>query len=197
MFHQLTLALAACLLLSGAAQAATLINTGTPDGTAFAGTIDSSNFLAMQFNATDAWRIDGVAAHLSDGGAGGHFALSLYQDSATHLPGDLIASTTVSFTADGWNGASSLAWQLTSGNSYWLGVEGVDGYFNAPAGGLSMPGATAFADGSNQGAYQRYAGIQFGLQVTGAVPEPASVALMLVGLMAVGAAASSRKRTPR
>jgi hypothetical protein len=192
MLRKLILAFTACLLMVGASQATTLIDTGTPDGTAFAGVVDSSDFLAVQFNATDAWRIDGLVAYLTGGQVGDHVALSLYRDAVTHVPGELIASTTVSFNADGWNGASGLGWQLASGSSYWVGVEGVDGYFNAPAGGLSMPGATAFADGSHQGAYQAYPSIQFGLQVTGAVPEPGSLALLLAGLVVVGGAAGSR-----
>jgi hypothetical protein len=191
MLRKLSLALAASLLLAGAAQAATLIDTGTPTGVGYPGIVDSNDFLAVQFTATDAWRIDGVAAYLT-GSGGDHFALALYQDAVTHVPGDLVASTTVSFAADGWNGASALGWQLTSGSSYWLGVESVDGSFIAPVGGLTMPGATAFSDGSHQGAYQPYAGIQFGLQVTGAVPEPASIALLLAGLALVGAAARPR-----
>jgi hypothetical protein len=125
---------------------------------------------------------------------GNVFALTLYQDAASHVPGDLIARTTVSFSADGWNGASALGWQLTSGSRYWLGVEGVDGYLSTPAGGLTMPGATAFADGSHQGAYQSYPGLQFGLQVTGAVPEPASLALLLIGLGVVAGSAVQRAK---
>jgi hypothetical protein len=197
MIKKLTLALAAALALAGTAQAATLLDTGTPDGSGFAGTVDSSNFLALQFKATDAWRVDGIAAYLSGGQPGEHFALSLYQDTSSHLPGDLIASTSVSFNADGWNGAAALGWQLTSGNSYWLGVEGLAGSFIAPVGGLTMPGLTAFADGSHQGAYQAYAGIQFGVQLTGAVPEPAALGLLLLGLLGVAAATRHQRRSTR
>ena len=202
MFRKLTLVLATSLLLAGtthtAAQATTLIDTGTPDNSLFAGTVDSSNFLALQFSAAQAWRIDGIAAFLSGGQAGEHFALSLYRDAASHLPGELIACTALSFAADGWNGAAALGWHLPTAGVYWLGVEGVDGSFNAPAGGLVMPGATAFADGSQLGAYQAYNGLQFGLRVTGAVPEPASIALLLAGLVVVAAAASAKvRRSPR
>ena len=206
MFRKLTLVLATSLLLAGAthtaAQATTLIDTGTPDNSLFAGTVDSSNFLALQFSAAQAWRIDGIDAFLTGGQAGDHFALSLYRDATNHLPGDLIASTALSFVADGWNGAAALGWYLPTAGVYWLGVEGVDGSFNAPGGGLVMPGSTAFADGSHLGAYQAYNGLQFGLRMTGEVPEPTSIALLLAGLvamaMAMAIAASAKvRRSPR
>lgn len=197
MFRQLSLALATGLLLAGAthgnAQAATLIDTGTPDNSQFAGAVDGSNFLALQFTAAQAWQIDGISTFLAGGQPGEHFSLSLYRESAGHLPGELIASTAVSFAADGWNGATALGWQLPTAGRYWLGLEGVDGSFNAPTGGLRMPGATAFADGSRNGAYQAYAGLQFGLQMTGAVPEPASIALLLAGLLVVGTTAKAKQ----
>lgn len=202
MFRKLTLVLATSLLLGGAthiaAQTTTLIDTGTPDNSLFAGTVDSSNFLALQFSAAQAWRIDGIAAFLAGGQAGEYFALSLYQDATNHLPGELMASTALSFAADGWNGATALGWYLPTAGVYWLGVEGVDGSFNAPAGGLVMPGTTAFADGSHLGAYQAYNGLQFGLRMVGAVPEPASTALLLAGLVVVATAASAKvRRSPR
>jgi|GEM_PF-721682 len=195
MFKQLTVALAATLMLAGSASAANLLDTGTPNGSTFAGTVDTTDFLALQFNAPSAWQIDSIAAFLTGGNAGDHFSVSLYQDAA-NLPGDLLASAKVSFAVDGWNGVSGLGWQLPSAGLYWLAVEGTtleavpglpvpDGAFQAPAGGLSMPGATAFASG---GAYQA-APLQFGLQVTGAVPEPMSVLMLACGLIGVVIAA--------
>ena len=97
---------ATALLLASAAlpaAAATLIDTGLPNGSKPAGTVDSSKFLAVEFTTYQPWAIDGP---------------------------------------------------------------------------------TAFAAGSD---YQAYPGLQFGLQVSGAVPEPASVALLLAGLALLGA----------
>ena len=196
MFKQLTVALAATLLLAGTADAASLLDTGTPNGSTFGGTVDTADFLALQFNASSAWQIDGIAAFLTGGNAGDHFAVSLYQDAASHLPGDLLASAKVDFSADGWNGVAGLGWQLPSAGLYWLAVEGTtleavpglpmpDGAFVAPSGGLSMPGPTAFAAG---GAYQA-APLQFGLQVTGVVPEPTSALMLALGLIGVAVAA--------
>jgi len=199
MLHKLTTALAASMLVAGAASATTLIDTGIPDGSLAGFALDATDFLAVEFDAPTAWRLDSIGAYLVGGNPGDHFAVSLYRD-ALGLPGDLIASTQVSFVSDGWNQISFLGWHLPAAGSYWLGLEGTvseaipgipvpDGSFIAPAGGLTMPGATAFSDGSYQG-YQSDPTIQFGLQVTGAVPEPASVAMMLLGIGLVGVASA-------
>jgi len=205
MLRKLTVALAASVLAASAASAATLIDTGTPDGSQAGFAVDVTDFVAVQFNAPSAWRLDDIGAYLVAGNPGDHFAVSLYRD-ASGLPGDLIASAQVSFVADGWNHISSLAWQLPAAGSYWLALEGTmvesvpglpvpDGSFIAPAGGLTMPGTTAFSDGSYMG-YQLQAGIQFGLEVIGAVPEPASISLMLLGVALVGVV-SVRARSRR
>ncbi|MCV2353385.1 PEP-CTERM sorting domain-containing protein [Paucibacter sp. B2R-40] len=191
-----TIALAAVLALSGAAQAASLIDTGSPDASKPGYVLDTANFLAVQFKADAAWQIDGLSAYLSGGNAGEHFTVALYADSSSHLPGDLLASSLAEFSADGWNSSAALNWSLPTAGNYWLALEGAtketipglpepDGSFVATAGGLSMPGLTAFSDGGLAG-YQASPGIQFGLQVTGAVPEPTSYLLLLVGLGVIG-----------
>lgn len=202
----LALACTAVLLATTAlpAAASTLIDTGTPNGSLPAGVVDSSNFLAVKFSAASPWSIDSVAAYLAGGQAGDQVALSLYT-SAAGLPGETLASVVVSFGGDGWNGASSLGWQLPAAGSYWLGLEGVvaenppnsgnfvpQGSFLAPSGGITMPGATAFSAGSG---YTAYPGLQFGLQVAGTagvVPEPTTWALLLVGLGVMAATATRR-----
>jgi hypothetical protein len=193
MIHKPTLVLAAALL-ANAAGATTLINTGTPDGSQLAYALDSSNFLAVAFDAPQAWRIDSVAAFLAGGVPGDHFTVALYQD-APGKPGDLLAAATVSFDADGWNAASGLAWTLPGAGHYWLALEGADGAFTASAGGLAMPGVTAFADGGFLG-YQAYPGIQFGLQVAGAVPEPTTGLLLLAGLGLLAGGLGRRQHPP-
>ncbi|MCV2360012.1 PEP-CTERM sorting domain-containing protein [Paucibacter sp. TC2R-5] len=192
-----TITLAAVLALFGTAHAASLIDTGSPDASKPGYALDTSNFLAVQFNAGAAWHIDGLSAYLSGGKAGEHFTVALYADSSAHLPGDLIAASTVEFSTDGWNKSSALNWSLPTAGSYWLALEGAtkevipglpepDGSFVANAGGLTMPGLTAFSDGGFAG-YQASPGIEFGLQITGAVPEPSSYLLLLAGLGLVGA----------
>lgn len=193
MIRKLTLALVTALL-ADAAGATTLIDTGTPDGSQLAYALDSSNFLALAFDAPQVWRIDSVAAYLAGGVLGDHFTVALYQD-ALGKPGGLLAAATVGYGADGWNGASGLAWTLPGAGHYWLALEGVDAALTAPAGGLAMPGATAFADGGNLG-YQAYPGIQFGLQAAGAVPEPTTVLLLLAGLGLLAGTERRRQQPP-
>lgn len=200
-----SLALAgAAVLLAAAAlpvAAATLIDTGTPNGSLPSGVADSSNFLAVKFSAASAWAIDSVATYLGGGLAGDQLAIALYADAAG-LPGDPLARVVVDFSGDGWNSASDLGWQLPAAGSFWLGIEGVllevpvnsgnfvsKGGFQLPSGGITMPGTTAFAAGSG---YTAYPGLQFGLQITGAVPEPTTWALLLAGLGVVAAGASRR-----
>ena len=203
----LALAGAAVLLAAAAlpAAATTLIDTGSPSASRPAGAVDSSNFLAVQFNAANAWAIDSVATHLGGGQAGDQVAIALYADAAG-LPGDPLARVVVDVGSDGRNRSAALGWQLPAAGSYWLGIEGVllevpvnsgnfvsKGAFQLPSGGITMPGATAFAAGSG---YTAYPGLQFGQQMTGAVTEPTRWALQLAGLGLVAAGASRRAARP-
>ena len=182
MLRQSTISLAASLLLAvsaagltSGAQAAVPFTTGTPNGSGATYSVNANDWLAVRFDVASTYTLTGVAAYLTGGNVGEQFALSLYDD-APGKPGSLLNSATVSFAGNGWNGANGLSWTLAAG-SYWLGVEGIDGSFQAPSGGLTMPGPTAYADGS-AGGYKTDS-LQFGVT---AVPEPATQALLLVGI---------------
>jgi hypothetical protein len=181
----------AALALAQGALAATLVDTGTPNGSKFALSVDSSDFIAAQFTATNTWAVDGVSAFLTGAQDGDHAAFTLYEDNSGRV-GDAIASTTFAMGADGWNGTTGLGWALTAGRVYWLGVEGVDAALAATAGGNTMPGLTAFSSTGFSSGYSAYP-LQFGLQITGAVPEPATTLLLLAGIGALGLKARRRQ----
>ena len=178
---------AAAWLLTGAvsASAALPVDTGTPSGVSFAYAFDASDFYAGQLSLTAATQIDSIAAHVVGGSSGETFTVVLYSDSDAHLPDTALYAATATFTVDGWNGISGLSgWNLAAG-SYWVGLEigALDTLGSATGNALLDRGTpqpllrTAFNPGSAYSASP----VDFGLQVA-AVPEPASVALMLAGL---------------
>ena len=182
----LSLTTAAWLLTGAASASAALpVDTGTPNGAPFAYAFDSSNSYAGQVTLIEATQVASIAAHVVGGSAGETFTVSVYSDSAAHVPETALYAATATFAVDGWNGISGLSgWNLAAGN-YWIGLEigALDTLGTATGNALLDSGTphsllrTAFNSGSGYSASP----VDFGLQVA-AVPEPASVALMLAGL---------------
>ena len=179
---------AAAWLLAGAApaRAALPFDTGAPSGAPFAYAFDSSDFYAGLVTLDEAAQLSSIAAHMVGGSAGETFTLTIYSDSATHLPDTALYAATATFTVDGWNGVAGLSgWNLAAG-SYWVGLEigALDTLGTATGNALLDRGTprplaqTAFNSGSGYVSSP----VDFGLQVS-AVPEPANVALMLAGLV--------------
>lgn len=207
--HALKLAAATAIVLALPlqAQAYDVVNTQVPAGGLFmSNTIDSANWLAEKFTVSGNTQIDSIAAYLlSDdvaGDTGKTFTIALYADNG-NLPAMNFAAvnqgqlfqTTASYLANGWNGASNLNWAIGAG-SYWVALEGGSdansaAYLQAPTGALPAAQAVAFYAGG-----QRYAATglsdTFGLQVT-AVPEPASLALLLTSLGVLGMAFTGKR----
>ena len=191
-----SIALTTLLMAAGHAQAAFVVDTGTPTGGVInALVLDSANSFAGLVNFSQASTINSINSYLLDnsGGYGGNYQVSLYSNNAGKV-GGLLDSATETYTADGWNSASALNWAVNSGN-YWVAIEGAtDGSSNfvAPVGTPSSLLSTAFNDGTthlNSG-YKVYNGLNFGLQVdataVAAVPEPGEYMLMLLGLGMMG-----------
>ncbi|WP_077033775.1 PEP-CTERM sorting domain-containing protein [Pelomonas sp. KK5] len=215
-FNRAALALvaAACFASQANAATTTVLDTGKPSGGVVGAlSIDAVDWMAESFTLSSKTTIDSVLTYVQstafDEGQG--FTVALY--AATSKGGALVPA--INFFADqqgqlqqfsatftgngGWIGQSGLNWTLDAG-TYFIAVEtdgnGVQGLV-LPTGGLSrLPGAVAYyTGGSGYDADPSVAADAFGLRVTAvsAVPEPASMALMLLGMAGVAAAAGRRR----
>ena len=191
----LSLLAAAPLLLTsvGPARAALVVDTGAPNGSPVgAVTLDATDFHAGQVAFEQNVSLRSILAHVLGGSAGETFSLALYDDSATHLPGNALYRATAAFDADGWNGVSGLVGWTAAAGTYWIGIGLSTGDTlgaGSATGALLDVGAprplarTAFDDGSGWRAGARP--LSFGLQVdvgAQAVPEPNSLLLLLAAL---------------
>lgn len=192
-------ALALASLLPANSQAAQIVNAVVAAPSLIgANSVDGADWLAESFALASAATIDSIAVQVLDADpgsdAGQSFLLAVY-GSVNGLPGlnfnapnqGQLFSTSLSYTADGWTGASGLQWQLPAGN-YWLAVEagsdaGAVTSLVLPTGAQPAPAGVAFYSGSN--AYAATGGSDaFGLRIdtVAAVPEPSTAALLLLGL---------------
>jgi hypothetical protein len=193
-----SLSAAALLALAPLARAATVIDTGAPNGAA-AGALafDGSDWVAAQVSFADAATIDAVAGHLLGGTAGETFDIALYEGGAA--PGAPLFTTTATFGADGWNGASGLDWTVAPG-SYWIEFEvnWNDTLGSTPTStgalfdtGVARPVQTATTPDwgfSYAGSAQ-----SIGLQVS-VVPEPTGALQVLAGMLLLTSMAFARRR---
>jgi hypothetical protein len=179
--------LAGLMFIAGQANAALVVDTGTPDGNGFGYLISANDFIAGQVTFAQDLTINSIQTYLDAGNAGDSFTVSLYSDNGNKV-GSLISSFDATYTGTGWNGSSALN-QSVSAGSYWIGIEeNAFATFVAVTNVATPLAHTAFADGSNLGAYQSADGMKFGLQVdaVAAVPEPESYAMLLAGLGLMG-----------
>ena len=199
------------------ADAQSVFNTGAPTGSLIgANSIDATDWIAESFTLSAPTTITGVKAFVNstfdDSDAGQPFTVALYAASGpagAQLP-DLnffadgqnqLGQFTASYSAGGgWVGQDGLNWTLGAG-TYFIAIEtdgnGVQGLV-LPTGDLGhLPGSVAFYTGGNGYASDPAVSTDaFGLQVSGvaaAVPEPATLAMMLLGLGAIGFLARRRK----
>ena len=193
-----TLAAAAALALAPSAQAALVVDTGTPDGSAAGSLVfDGSDWVAAQVDFASAATIDALAAHMLGGTAGETFDISLYDGGAT--PGAQLFATTATYGADGWNGASGLSWTVAPG-SYWIEFEvnGNDTLGSTPTStgalldtGVAHPVPTATTP--DWGFTYDASAQSIGLQVS-VVPEPAAALQLLAGMLLLSTLSFARRR---
>ena len=215
-FRALALAVASVLAVAAPAEAASIVDrTVASPSLAGANSVDAADWVAQSFVLTAATTIGSIAVQVADASpgtdAGQAFLLAVYADSAG-LPGlnfnaddqGRLDAVNVVYSADGWNLASGLQWQLAPG-TYWLAVEagsdaGAVTSLVLPTGAQPAPQGVAFYSGASAYA-PTVSGDAFGLRIdsaaaVAAVPEPGSWMLTLAGLSCL-AALKRRRAAPR
>ena len=190
--------LTALLATASLAHAATVVDTGTPNGPAVGSLVfDGSDWVAARVDFASASTVDAIAGHILGGSAGETFDISLYGGGAK--PGAQLFTTTATYGADGWNGASGLAWTVAPG-SYWIEFEvnWNDTLGNTPTAtgalfdtGVAHPVPTATTP---DGGFTYDASAQsIGLQVS-VVPEPTGALQVLAGMLLLTSMSVVRRR---
>lgn len=197
MIKQLLAALSTAALFALPAHAASAVDTGTPVGSGLPLVFDGSDWVAAKVSFAQATVIDAIAGHILGGAAGETFDISLFSGSSGNGPGTLVSTTTATYGASGWNGASGLDWTVAAGD-YWIEfeIQGAD-----TLGGSSVTGALfdvgvanplTTASTSDGGFTYDTSAQSIGLQVS-TVPWPASGSLMLAGLGLLSAFGLARR----
>ena len=183
-------------------RAAYLIDTGPAVYTSGGLALSSQQKLAGWFNLTKNSTLKSIEGYI--GGFGGNANISIYSN--IFDPNTLVFSSPFSTKAsyfnggDTWQGAYNLNWNLNPG-SYWVAFSS-DGFDWMSFTGIPNP-LSGYASASNYTSWQwQMSGNSFGVRIagsqgsdtTGGVPEPATWAMMIVGLGAVGATMRGKAR---
>lgn len=188
---------AAMLASAGIAQADPILDTGAGGtGTARAASITDTRSLAGYFELTNAVTVDGIYGWIG-GDEGARLTANIYSE-VDFVPATKLFSTDFVNTGSiGWQGTSSLNWNLKAG-SYWVVFSAADGDHTSfmPSG---VPNPLIAYIGGADGGWRRLREQNLGIRLTGttggAVPEPASWAMLIGGVGLAGSAL--RRRKPR
>ncbi len=200
--------LAGVLLLAGAsreAQASLVLDSGTPDNSKPALSLDGNDYYAAEFNLSAGQTITGIQGYITGGDTGvvgDTFTISIYANNpSTSLPavsGGALFSQQASYQADGWTGLTNLSTTLSGAGQYWVAFE--VGAADSTAGLLlpivasngSAP-ALKYAFDAGSG-YTAMTGDNFGVQVS-AVPLPPALLLFASGILGTGGLLRRRETT--
>ena len=200
------LSIAALLAATHLAHAATVVDTGAPDGSAVgAVAFDSIDWTAAQVSFAQASSVDAIRGHVLGGAAGETFDISLFADDAAQGPGTLLYTTTATFGSDGWNGAAGLSGWTVAAGSYWIEfeIQGADTLGSSSATGalldLGAPAPLAVTASTSDGGSSYAAdALSIGLRVDAsaapAVPEPAAILQLAAGATLLASLALVRRR---
>jgi hypothetical protein len=196
MFKLITTAsLAIAMFIAGQANAALIVDTGTPNQTSLGSILTVNDYFAGQVTFSQASTINSIQTFLTldtpSGFAADSFTVALYSNTINNTVGSLINSFTANYSATGWNGVSNIN-ELVSAGKYWIAFEGDSSGASYIAANAPNPLAlTAFASSSS---YSNYP-MSFALQVdaVAAVPEADSYAMLVLGLGIMGFMSRRRK----
>lgn len=187
---------AATIAWTGVAQAGTIVDTGAGySSTSNSSSITSSHQVAGYFELSKAVTVNGVFGWIG-GAEGARLTASIYSE-IDFVPADLLYSTNFVNTGNvGWQGNDSLNWKLAAG-SYWVVFAAGDAKTSYLPNGAADP-LHAYLRGNSDEGWLRISKASLGVRLTGvtggAVPEPASWALMIGGFVLAGGAIRTRRQ---
>lgn len=195
MIKQLLAALSTAALFALPSHAATVVDTGTPDGQAVGAlSFDGVDWVAGQVRFAQAATIGSIQGHILGGSTGQTFDVSLFANDGGVGPGSLLYTGTATFGVDGWNGLSGLQGWTVAAGSYWIEfeIQGDDSLTGALL-DLNAPNPLANTVFTDTGGFHYEASpLSFGLQVS-TVPWPSSASLMAIGLALLSALGLARR----
>jgi hypothetical protein len=188
----------AALVVAQPVSAATLVDTGQPTFVGGGSIVATYQWLAAEFTLGSSATVNQVQGWL---GVSDFVPLRItIRSDAGNAPGSEIYSADfLGLPSEGaWQGAKGLSWALAAGD-YWVSFESdhSDQIAYMPGGAPGLLNRYAFtsnqASSWNEGGFAGVGVRIFG--TTGAVPEPATWALMISGFGLVGTAARRRTRS--
>ncbi|WP_308515708.1 PEPxxWA-CTERM sorting domain-containing protein [Sphingomonas flavescens] len=189
---------AALLSVATPAWALNIVDTGPGTGEGPSWTLDTSQSLAAQFFTSQDYTVTDEYLWMVSQNAFGLYRASIYSDNGTDRPADLLYSSDFVVgpaNTSNWYGVSGQTWNLSTG-TYWVVFSAITGYGYTPSGSQSPLGNEASSN-NFANIWNPNDSLQLGVIVqgksgltgaSGAVPEPSSWIMMLVGFGALGMA---------
>lgn len=183
----------AALILSAQASAQTIIDTGAGENPYSGGySVAENQYLAGRFTLTQAMTVQTI-----EGWLGGNSATVFFAGIASDAgigPGATLFSAGFNGGTPGWQGLSGLNWALGPG-TYWAMFGTTSGVGFMPS-GVANP-LQAYAFRAPPGPWGNAGSLNIGIRMAGitagAVPEPASWAMIIGGFGLAGAAVRRRR----